>query len=430
MHLTRRLFLKSSGAVAAYMGVAPVESLGSNLLIQGAVDAPMPVTTGKTLVVIFLRGGIDGLSLVVPYGDPHYATHRPSLKIGRPGEDRGALDLDGHFGLNPQAAALMPLHESGMLAGLQAVGYSENSRSHFAEQDVWETGCIGNTVGKDGWLNRHLLTSEGHGPVRAVALGDELPRILRGDAPAFAVKGLEELNLPETRGNNGDAVAAALEHAYRARPEQHRDAAAELVASAGDATLEAIELVREVAAEPYESAATYPDTDLATKLASAARLIKANLGIEVIQIDYGGWDSHNNQGEAGGGSFGNRVKTVSEAMAAFSADLGEKMDDTLVLTLSDFGRTVRENGSRGTDHGWANAMLAMGGAVAARGNGAPRPVIADWPGLAPDQLWQNRDLAHTIDFRDVLAEVVGGHLGNPNLARIIPDHEHRPVGLI
>ncbi len=429
MKITRRYFLQTTGALAAYCGVAPLRALGA-----AADTVSAPVASGKTLVSIFLRGGIDGLNLIVPYADPGYAKLRTNLRIANPGQDEGCLDLDGSFGLHPRARALLEAFDAGHAVAAHAVGYGKNSRSHFEEQDVWETGVTGNTVGSDGWLNRHLLTSEGRGPVRAVALGDALPRILRGDAPAYAIKGLSDLGLPQT--DQHGAITAALEHAYQCDPRKESADATTLVRDTGAQTLEGMKLIDAVAKQPYKPSAKYPNSGLANQLKSAARLIKAEVGIEVIQIDYGGWDTHNNQGNGIAGNYGNKVEQLSEALAAFTQDLGDRLDDVLVLTLSDFGRTARENGTRGTDHGWANAMLALGGPVARTGEKAGvgsekrRKVLTDWPGLLPDQLHQNRDLMHTTDFRDVLSEVVAVHLGNPNLGKIIPGHDPKPVGLI
>lgn len=425
MQMTRRYFLKTSGALAVYCGVAPLDLLGAT----GAAVKAGPVTHGKTLVVIFLRGGIDGLNMVIPFADPHYAKLRPSLRIAAPGETDGCLDLDGAFGLHPRMKALDPMIRSGYFAAAQAVGYAKNTRSHFEEQDVWETGVIGNTVGSDGWLNRHLLTSEGHGPVRAVALGNALPRILRGEAAAYAVRGLSDLAMPAAGGEEA-AVAAALEHAYQCDPGKHAGGARDLVAQAGATTLEGVRLIQKVADQPYKPAAEYPRGGLANQLRVAARLIKSNIGLEVVEIDYGGWDTHNRQGAGIGGGFGNRAQALGDALAAFCKDLGDKIDDTLVLTLSDFGRTAAENGTAGTDHGWANAMLALGGPVATAGGHEKRKVVGTWPGLAEDQLYQKRDLLHTTDFRDVLAEVVKTHLGNPHLETILPHHAFKPVGLV
>lgn len=427
MKMTRRFFLQTTGALAAYCGVAPLELMAGE--VQGAAAGAAPVTAGKTLVVIFLRGGIDGLNLVVPFGDPEYGKLRKGLRVPSPNEADGAIDLDGFFGLHPRMKAMQPWIDGGHFVAAHAVGYSENTRSHFEEQDVWETGVIGNTVGSDGWLNRHLLTSQGNGPVRAVALGNALPRILRGDAAAYAVRGLEDLAMPKSRGDAA-MVTAALEHAYHCDPVAHAGDARDLVAQAGQTTLEGVRLIQQVAAQPYKASAEYPNNGLAKQLSVAARLIKSNIGLEVIEIDYGGWDTHNNQGNGIGGAFGNQLQVLGDALNAFATDLGDRLNDTLVLTLSDFGRTAKENGTHGTDHGWGNAMLALGGGVAKAGANAKRKVVTTWPGLAEDQLQDKRDLKHTTDFRDVLAEVVRVHLGNANLEKVLPNHQFKPVGLV
>jgi uncharacterized protein (DUF1501 family) len=410
--------------VAAYCGICPLDLLGQ------AQSSATAVKVGKTLVVIFLRGGTDGLNLVVPYGEKAYYEARKTLAIAKPGSPEGALDLDGFFGLHPAAQALNPLFAQGKAMALHAVGYSQNTRSHFEEQDVWETGVIGNTISSDGWLNRHLLSSQGHGPIRAISIGDSLPRILRGQAPAYAVRGISELTLPE-RGGNAD-ITAALEHAYHSPSpamEGMQADANDLLAQTGRTTLEGVKILKTIAAQPYEPGAVYPETGLAKRLKEVARLIKADIGLEVAEVDFGGWDTHNNQGGFQG-AFADRVRELSEAMAAFHADMGSRMDNVLLMTLSDFGRTVAENGSRGTDHGWANCLLAMGGPVLQGSAGKPRPVLTDWPGLAEEQLQDKRDLKHTTDFRDVLAEVVTQHLGNPLLEKILPTHTFKPVGLL
>jgi len=420
MHQSRRYFLKASGGVAAYCGLAPLQS------ILAAPASTPTVAKNKTFVAIFLRGGIDGLNLVVPYGDDHYYKHRSSIAIERPGGgSQAARDIDGFFGLHPSADALAPMFKDHSAVALQAVGYSKNTRSHFEEQDTWETGVIGNTVSSDGWLNRHLVTSQGHGTIRAVSIGGNLPRILRGRAAAYSIRGISDLAMPKLAGDQGQ-IHAALEHAYCTKPEQHQSAAQDLLAKTAKSTLEGARQLEAIAKEKYQPAngAKYPGTGIAKQLLEAARLIKSNIGTEIIEIDYGGWDTHNAQGGPTGG-FANRLKDLSDAIAAFNKDMGSKMQDTLLLTLSDFGRTVRENGTRGTDHGWANCMLAVGGAITKTDK-----VLGEWAGLAPDQLHQNRDLKHTTDFRDVIGEVVAKHLGNPNIKKILPNHEFKDVGLL
>ena len=272
MRITRRFFLKSTGALAAYLGVAPFELLASDL-------TPAKVHKSKTLVVIFLRGGVDGLNLVVPHGDPHYRKLRSSIAISEPGAEDGALDLDGKFGLHPRLKGLVPFFQSGMAVAAHAVGYDRNTRSHFEEQDVWETGVIGNTIHSDGWLNRHLATSDGRGPVRAVSVGNSLPRILRGKASAYALRGLSDLTLPELRGDP-EMVAAALEDAYLAGAQNLTGPARELLAQTGLATLEGIRVMRGVADQQYHSQVEYPNNELARRLREVACLIKADVGAD------------------------------------------------------------------------------------------------------------------------------------------------------
>lgn len=424
MKLTRRYFLQSTGALAAYCGLVPLESLAQTVQ---PVAGEKPVVRGKTFVVIFLRGGADGLNLIVPFKDPGYYDLRRGLAIRPPGENNGGIDLDGFFALHPRMKAMTPMFESGLALAAHAVGYDQNSRSHFEEQDVWETGVVGNTLGADGWLNRHLQTSQGHGPLRAVAVGDNLPRILRGPVNAYAIRGLDQIAMPKS--DRGDTVVAALEHAYKTDPSMQADAARELVEQTGRATLEGMKILQRVATQPDNSKVKYPDTELARRLRQVARLIKADIGMEIAEVDYDGWDTHQYQGYGADGQFANLAGNLADALAAFTQDLGDRMDDVLVLTLSDFGRTAAENGTGGTDHGWGNCMFAIGGSAQRVSPGKPRKVVTKWPGLAPDQLHQNRDLKHTTDFRDVLAEAVKVHLGNPNLAKVLPGREAKPVGL-
>lgn len=439
MHLTRRYFLQSTGAALTYLGVAP--AIGSAGLLG---LKPRAVRAGRTLVCIFLRGGADGLNLVVPHAEDHYYTLRRSLAVPRPGTaageaGAGAIDLDGRFGLNPRLSALKPLFDEGLAVAAHAVGYDRNTRSHFEEQDTWETGVAGNTINSDGWLNRHLATSTGKdgAVLRAVSIGDTLPRIMQGKQSAFAVRGLDDLTLPASRRVDPKTVAAALEHAYGVSQSGEHSAAQDLLAQTAGATLDGLDQLRAVTSQEYKPAAEYPRTPLGDKLRQVARLIKADLGLEVVEVSLGGWDTHQYQGRGGTGTFGDLSQQLGDAVAAFARDLGDRMNDVLVATLTDFGRTAAENGTGGTDHGWANCMFLVGGAVqrghaAARagGDSSPRKVVAKWPGLAPDQLHERRDLLHTTDFRDVLGEVVGTFLGNENIKAVLPSHEFKGVGLV
>ena len=439
MHLTRRYFLQSTGAALTYLGISPALGSAGMLGLK-----PRAVKTGRTLVCIFLRGGADGLNLVVPYSDEHYYSLRKSLAVPRPGASggeagAGAIDLDGQFGLNPRLSAMKPLFDEGIAVAAHAVGYDRNTRSHFEEQDTWETGVAGNTINSDGWLNRHLATSTGKdgAVLRAVSLGDNLPRIMQGKASAFAVRGLDDLTLPASRKVDPKTVAAALEHAYSVSPSGEHAAAQDLLAQTAGTTLDGLDQLRAVTSQEYRPAVEYPKTPLGDKLKQVARLIKADLGLEVVEVSLGGWDTHQYQGRGGTGTFGDLAQQLGDAVAAFTRDLGDRMNDVLVATLTDFGRTAAENGTGGTDHGWANCMFLVGGAVQrghaaakAAGDSSARKVVSKWPGLAPDQLHERRDLLHTTDFRDVLGEVVTNFLGNENIKAVLPQHEFKGVGLV
>ena len=424
MHITRRYFLQSTGALALYCGINPLRTLADVGMTPTDVK---PVTRGKTFVAIFLRGGMDGLNFIVPFGDRGYRGLRPSIGLATPGVPSGIFDLDGFFGLHPSATALVPYFKNGTAMALHAVGYDLNTRSHFEEQDTWETGVAGNTVNSDGWLNRHLLTSQGHGPVRAISIGDVLPRILRGKAPAFALRGISDLTLPSA-GNVDDAqMFAAIEHAYCTPPREHEGAAQDLLAETAQTTLDGIRIIKQKMAGGYITNVQYPKTDLGNKLQEVARVIKSDIGLEVAEIDYGGWDTHQNQDK----QYGGLVQGLAEGLSAFARDLGDRMNDVLILTLSDFGRTAAENGTNGTDHGWANCMLAMGGGlITTSAGGIVKPVLSRWPGLEKNQLHEGRDLLHTTDFRDVLGEVVSVHLGNPQIKTVLPSHDFQPVGFL
>jgi uncharacterized protein (DUF1501 family) len=427
MHITRRYFLQSTGALALYCGINPLRTLADVGLTTEDVKA---VTRGKVFVAIFLRGGMDGLNFIVPYGDAGYKGLRPSIALGTPGAPNGALDLDGFFGIHPRGAALMPMFKNGTAMAMHAVGYDLNTRSHFEEQDTWETGVSGNTINSDGWLNRHLLTSQGHGPVRAISIGDVLPRILRGKAPAFALHGISDLTLPSAGFVDDTQMFAAIEHAYCTPPREHESAAQDLLAETAETTLDGIKLIKEKVSQNYVTAAAYPNTAFAKQLQEVAKVIKSDIGLEVAEIDYGGWDSHQGQGGANG-SYANLVQQFAEGLAAFAQDLGDRLNDVLVLTMSDFGRTAAENGAGGTDHGWANCMLALGGQLAtASAGGIVKPVLSQWPGMDKSQLHDGRDLLHTTDFRDVLGEVVSVHLGNPQIKTVLPNHVFKPVGFL
>jgi len=416
--VTRRSFLKSASTVTLGTALAP----GISLALE---EDPVSTHRKPTLVVVFLRGGMDGLNLIVPHGEQAYYDLRPSIAIPKPGTPGGALDLDGTFGLHPAAAALAPLFDEGLAVALHAVGHARNTRSHFVEQDLWETAIADHGLATAGWLNRHLATSRGRGPVRALALGNRLPRSLRGDVQTIALRGLSDLTLPgDTKSL--DATLEAMQRAYGGS--QTKAGAAGLLSRGGTASLDALRQLQAVAAKPYTPVVEFPATDLGRRCAEASRLIKSDLGLELVELDLGGWDTHQGQGGVAG-TFANNLRQLSEALAAMVRDLQERLDDILIVTLTEFGRTARQNGSNGTDHGWASCSLVFGGGLRPAGGGKPRKVLGHWPGLAPEDLHQRRDLAHTTDFRDLYAECLG-FLGNSELETVLPGHKVRPLGLL
>jgi uncharacterized protein (DUF1501 family) len=399
--MKRRLFLKGSGLAAFGVGASPVW-LERALY---AADAPRP--RKKVLVAIFQRGAMDGLSAVVPFGESRYYDLRPSLAVARPnGTEDAALDLDGFFGLHPAMQPLAPLYRAGQLAIVHAAGSPDPTRSHFDAQDYMESGTPGVKSTGDGWLNR-TLAKQPASPVRAVALGTALPRALRGRNEAIAIANLNEFEVRDQRG------AATFEEMYAATLDKAFGATAR---DAFDA-VKIVQSIREQNREPAHGA-QYPNGRFGDSLRQIARLIKANAGLEVAFTDIGGWDTHVNQFAArpSQGQLANLLGQFAQGIAAFVQDLGDRLQDVAIVTMSEFGRTAKENGNRGTDHGHANAMFVLGGGV--KGG----KVHGDWPGLAPEQLYEGRDLAVTTDFRDVLGELVAKQLGNRNLAGVFPGY--------
>jgi uncharacterized protein (DUF1501 family) len=336
---------------------------------------------------------------VVPFAAQSYQALRPTIAI--PAES--VVNLDGFFGLHPALAPLKPMFDANKLAIVHAVGSPDPTRSHFDAQDYMESGTPGRKATTDGWLNRALpaLGDAHKSPVRAVSLGPSLSRAVRGHNDAVAINNLNEFKVHEADG------AATFESMYAST----LDAA---LNNTGRETFDAVKLMQSIQAQPYAVAngAKYPGGRLGQSLMQIARLIKADVGLEVAFTDVGGWDTHVNEA----GQLANLLGNFGQALAAFYQDLGDRIEDVAVVTMSEFGRTAKENGNRGTDHGHANVMFAFGGAI--RGG----KVYGEWPGLAPEQLYENRDLALTTDFRDVLGELVVKHLGNGQLAGVFPGY--------
>jgi uncharacterized protein (DUF1501 family) len=410
MKITRRVFLKN-GALA----VVATTALPS-FLARAAYGATEASAQGrKRLVVLFQRGAADGLNIVVPHGESAYYAMRPSIAIPRPSSGReSCIDLDGFFGLHPSLAPLKPLWDQRHLAIVDAAGSPDTTRSHFDAQDYMESGTPGVKSTEDGWLNRCLHQPEAHpSPFRAVAMGGTLPRTLAGPEPAVAIGSLNDFGV----GGRGPA-AAPLANTFEAMYAQSVDT---VLHGTGQETFEAVKMLKAANPARYTPApgANYPRGQLGGSLRQVAQLIKANLGVEMAFADLGGWDHHVNEGSTQG-QLANVLHEFSQSIAAFWTDLGDLAESTVLVTMSEFGRTARENGNRGTDHGHANVMFVLGGPV--RGG----RVYGQWPGLEQHQLYEGRDLALTTDFRRVLGEAVYRHMGNRDLATVFPGFDNDP----
>ncbi|MCC7127058.1 MAG: DUF1501 domain-containing protein, partial [Acidobacteria bacterium] len=357
---TRRVFLKSGAMALLSVGLAP------SFLTRTADAAG---ARRKLLIAIFQRGAVDGLNMVVPYGEADYYNARPTIGIPRPGRDGGALDLDGFFGLHPSMSPLLPLWQHGHLAIVHAAGSHDTTRSHFDAQDYMESATPGVKSTRDGWMNRYLQAADDErNPLRGVALTRQMPRALQGHAPALAIGSVKGFDV-----HGGGPARESFESAYA-------DAADQVLNGTAREAFEAMRTLRQHASgRGYRPApgVEYPRTPFGAALQEIASLAKADVGLEVAFAESTNWDHHINQG-ATSGLLAGRLTDFSRGIAALAADLGDRMSDTIILTMSEFGRAVRENGSRGTDHGHGNAMLVIGGGVKGRA------IYGDWPGLAPE----------------------------------------------
>jgi uncharacterized protein (DUF1501 family) len=404
--ISRRFFFKSSALAMVGAGAAPAW-LERALY---AKDAPSP--RKKILVAIFQRGAADGLNVVVPHGEKAYYSLRPTIAIPRPqaGNAEAAIDLDGFFGLHPALAPLKPLFDERHLAIVDAAGSPDPTRSHFDAQDYMESGTPGRKATQDGWMNRALPRVEGKvSPVRAVSLGPTLARSMAGRNAAIAMQTIGGFRVQ-------DAMAAQqFENMYTAS----KDPA---IRAAGRETFEAVSMLQKIQQRPYtpDGGADYPRGPFGDSMRQIAQLIKSDVGVEMAFADIRNWDHHVNEPA----QLAGRLGEFGQGLAAFWRDMGDRMTDVAVVTMSEFGRTARENGNRGTDHGHANCMFVMGGAV--KGG----KVYGKWPGLENEQLYENRDLALTTDFRDVLGELVKEHLGNGSLDAVFPGYGPKFLGLV
>jgi uncharacterized protein (DUF1501 family) len=407
MSITRRVFLRNSAL--AVVGTAALPSF----LARAAMGAAAPRTRTKRLVVIFQRGAADGLNIVVPHAEPAYYAMRPSINITR----KAVLDLDGFFGLHPSLAPFQPLWQQRQLAIVHAAGSPDPNRSHFDAQDFMESGTPGVKSTEDGWLNRalrNLPPGQRKSAFEAIAMGPSIPRILSGLEPAIAINNINDFAVG---GRNPKASPVA--NTFEAMYDHSLDT---VMQGTGEETFDAVKMLKTADPSQYKPApgADYPKGRFGDSLRQLAQLIKANLGVQVAFADIGGWDHHVNEG-ATEGQIANVLRNFSQSLAAFWTDLGDLGEDTVVVTMSEFGRTARENGNRGTDHGHANVMFVLGGPV--KGG----KVYGRWPGLDQSQLYEGRDLALTTDFRQVLGEAVARHMGNKDLQTVFPGYDNQPA---
>jgi uncharacterized protein (DUF1501 family) len=408
--MNRRYFIKSGGIALASFGLMTSTPTFLRRALAETVDK---VTGGrrKTLIAIFQRGAVDGLNAVVPYGEHSYYDLRPNIAIPKPdGGAESVINLDGYFGLHPSLQSFKPLWDSKRLAIVHASGSPDSTRSHFDAQDYMESATPGVKSTQDGWLNRYLQSKADpqKSLFRAVSMTQNMPRAMQGRAPTLAISNLADFSI--RAGQSSAAMQGGFEAMYH---QTVNDA----LHGTGRETFEAVNYLKQVNPAQYkpENGANYPRTPFGNALLQIAQLIKAGVGLEVAFTDVGGWDTHVNEGNQQG-QLSNLLRQFSTAIAALYTDLGQRMDDVVVLTMSEFGRTARENGNRGTDHGHANAMFVVGNSV--RGG----KVYGDWPGLKSDQLYEGRDLALTTDFRDVFGEIAGKHLGATNLKAVFPGY--------
>jgi uncharacterized protein (DUF1501 family) len=396
--ISRRDFFKMGGLSAAGLAITvmPKWVWAASTLLQ---DSP------KILIVLFQRGAADGLNMVAPYNDSFYHKFRPTIALNPPGQDKSALDLDGTFGLHPALSSLMPMWKNGSFGIVHAVGSPDGSRSHFEAQDNMETGTPGVKITPDGWLNRTLANAYGKSksPLTAVAISPRLPRILRGDYPVTSFP-----NLNAYRFSGGDMQAASFDQLYEGSIDR-------FLSGVGKETEESVNTLQKIIGNGPKNPedAGFPKSPVGRSFFELSRVIKANVGLRIGFLDIGGWDHHANEGSTDG-QLNSHLKDLGDAIAAFYQNMGDQAGNILLVTMTEFGRTMQENGDRGTDHGHGSVMMLFGGNV--KGG----KVYGQWPGLSPDQLFEGRDLQVTTDFRQVHSEILAQHLGLTVQSNIFP----------
>jgi uncharacterized protein (DUF1501 family) len=382
--MNRRQFLIQS----SLFSTSSLVSIGTHGWAARSIAASNP--NPQRLIVVFLRGAIDGLSVVIPYQEPTYYTDRPTIAIPQPGQPNGVLDLDGRFGLHPALATLLPLWQQKSLAFVHSTGFHDDTRSHFDAQDYLESGTPGIKTTRDGWLNRLLGVMSDKNPIQAVSVGATTPRILLGK------RAVANLASGRSAGNrlqiDRPQIATAFDRLYGSN-----DA---LSQAYREGRVARTELLKDLAAETKmaNNGATLPN-GFPGDAQRLARLMARDSRIQVSFLAVGGWDTHINQGSSQG-QLARNLEQLGKGLVALQTGLGAAYQNTTIVVISEFGRTVKENGNGGTDHGHGNVMWLLGGGI--RGG----KVYGKWAGLEPAQRYQGRDLAVTTDFRDVLATVL------------------------
>lgn len=418
--LNRREFIQSAGAT----GVLGASSslLPSWMPRMAFRDQTQVSGNHDTLVCIFLRGGMDGLSAVVPYTEgKYYYDNRPTTAVAEPGSGVGsAIDIDGQFGFHPELAALKDIYDEGDLAVVHATGLTNGTRSHFDAMQYMEYGSPTDKTIGTGWIGRHLQSTadRNDSPFRAIGLGLMAPASMRGPVSPLAIRSIADFHF-KGRQDELRRLHRSLQRLYTT------DAPSDPLGSQAKLVFDTLETVKQLNPESYTGAngAEYYEDEFHMGLKQIAQIAKADVGLEVACLDLGGWDTHEAQGTTDG-EFNALMGILGRGLQAFYTDMQDQMDNVTVVVMSEFGRTLVENGSGGTDHGHGNVMFLMGGG--ARGG----QVFAKWPGLAPAGLDEEGDLAITIDYRDVLAEVLTGRMDSHSLDTIFPGHVATELGLV
>ncbi len=413
--VTRREFLVGCSTAIAAMAGARL-----NLTVFGN---PLDEPNQEIFVNIFLRGGCDALNIVMPIAGTDrgfYEAARPQLKIGASGEG-AAIPLNNQFGMHPSAASLHDLFQDNKLAVVQAVGLHEDTRSHFDAMEYMESGTPGYKGTNNGWLTRHLLSTGGasvESLIPAMSLGGQRPTSLQGHIDTLVASRLDTFNLRTGYSQWWDAQRFAMRKLY---------SGPDLVEVTGLKALDVVDIVANQNLDGYIPAngAIYPDNTFGDQLKSIAQMIKLQLGLQVVTLDLGGWDTHNGQGSGSTGYFANLLGQLSSGLSAFYTDLDTQYTNRLtVVVMSEFGRRLRQNADYGTDHGHGGIMLALGGNV----NGG---LYGQWPGLQNEQLYDGADLAVTTDYRQVLSEILIRRFANPSLGIVFPGYQnYSPLGIV